>query len=356
MTEPHPPRSDRRAAPDDDAQVGAARALRRRRLVAAFLCAAALPRVTHAAPLAPLGGRPARVALLMTGTTDSHGHVLAAFTAAMAQLGWVEGRDVVYTVRWAGGRTDRYAPLAAELARQDPDIVVTGTAAATRAAAEAAPRAVILMGYGSDPVGNGLVASLARPGGRVTGLTNLGEGIVGKMVELLRTLVPRARRFAIVVNPGNPTSKLFRADAVNAATTLEVATDVRELAAPEGLPALFADLARLRPDGVVVTPDPLFLAQRLAFAERAASARLPFIYFQREFVQAGGLLSYGSSLRDAYARAAAYADRLLKGADPATLPVEQPTRFELTVNTATARSLGLTVPQSLLLRADEVIS
>lgn len=299
--------------------------------------------------------RPARIAILMTGTPESHGYLANAFVEGMRKLGYVEGQDVVYSYRWARGRTERYEELVRELAREDPDIFVTGTAAVTRAAAQSAPRAAILMAYGSDPVGNKLIATLARPGGRITGLSNQGEGFVPKMIELLHAMVPRAQRIAVLVNPGNLTAATFASEAKVAAGTLKLAVTTLEAAAPEAFAGAFERMKRERVEGVVVTADPMFLSMRTQLVDLAARARVPAIYFHREFVVDGGLVSYGSSIRDSFMRAAAFADKILKGADPGTLPVEQPTKFELALNLKTAKALGLTIPQALLLRADEVI-
>jgi len=321
----------------------------------AFLAIAGAGAVSLALDALAQAAKPARIAVLASGTPESHGYLVDAFRAAMRDLGYAEGRDVVYDVRWAEGYVERLPKLAVELARGRPDIVVTATAAATRAAMDASPAAAILMAYGSDPVGNGLVASLARPGGRVTGLSNLGEGLVGKMFELLRTLTPSAQRLGLLVNSANMTAAVYRADAEAAARVLKAALVHANAGSPEDLPGVFERLKRERTQGVVVAPDPMFLAMRTKIVALAARGGVPAIYNQREFVEEGGLMSYGPSIRDAYARAAVFADRILKGANPGDLPVEQPTKFSLAINVAAARSLGIAVPQELLLRADTVV-
>jgi putative ABC transport system substrate-binding protein len=305
--------------------------------------------------VSPQSGKPARIAMFSTGSSESHGYLVEAFRKAMRELGYVEGRDVVYDYYWADGRTDRAVQLATRLARTKPDVIVTGTAVFTRAAVDAVPTATVVMAYGSDPVGNGLVASLSRPGGRVTGLSNLAEGITPKMLELMQLMVPHAQRLVLLVNPANLTTGTYLAEADAAAKSLRLSAVKQDAATPDDIGPAFERIARERPQGIVVTPDPLFLTTRTRLVALAARARLPAIYFQREFVEAGGLMSYGASISAAFARAATFVDKVLKGANPGELPVEQPTKFELVVNLKTAKSLGLPIPQPLLVRADEVI-
>jgi len=314
----------------------------------AGLAALSMPSLARAA-------RPWRVALLFTGTPESNGYLAKAFVGGMRSLGYVEGRDVVYAYAWAGGRTDRYDSIASELARGAPDVVVTGTAAATRAAAAAAPAAAVIMAYGSDPVGNKLVASLARPGGRITGLSNLGEGIVPKMLEILCEVSPKARRIFVLVNPTNLSTAAYMTDADAAAAKLKVVLVQQAVGTPDAIGPAIASVVHGRADAIVVTPDPMFLAARRALVEAVDVAHLPAIYFQREFVVDGGLMSYGSSIRDSFARAAFFVDKVLKGTDPGMIPVEQPTTFELTLNAHAAKVLGLAIPASFLARASEVI-
>ena len=299
--------------------------------------------------------KPVRIASLATGTQQSIGYLVDTFRKALSDLGYVEGRDIVYEYRWAEGRNDRVPALAAELARTKPDIILTATIVTARAAVEAAPAATILLVYVSDPVGNKLVASLSRPGGRITGVSNLGEGMVAKMVEMLHAMVPQAQRFAVLVNPTNVAGHAFAADAESAAKTLKITPVRLEAATPEELGPAFERIARERPQGIIVTTDGMFLTMRARIVELAARAAIPAIYYQREFVEAGGLMSYGPSILDAYIRVATFADRIIKGARPGDLPIEQPTRFVLVVNLKTANTLGIPIPRSLLLRADEVI-
>jgi putative ABC transport system substrate-binding protein len=303
----------------------------------------------------PQTKKPARIASLSMGTQASHGYLVDAFRSGLLDLGYVEGRDVVYVYRWAEGRAERLPQLAAELARENPDIVLAATAVSTRAAAQAAPSAAILMAYGSDPVGNKLVESLARPGGRITGLSNLGEGLVQKMIEQLHVMAPEANRLAVLLNPTNMTERKFSAEAEAAASSLKLSIVKAQARASEELQSAFEAAALNGAQAMIVTPDPIFLTLRLRIVELAARAKLPAIYNQSEFVRAGGLMSYGADIAEAYRRAAVFADKILKGARPGDLPVEQPTRFELVINTKTAKALGLRVPQSLLVRADEVI-
>jgi putative tryptophan/tyrosine transport system substrate-binding protein len=299
--------------------------------------------------------KPARIASLSLGTPASHGYLVDAFRSSLRELGYVEGRDVVYSYRWAEGRAERLPQLAAELAREHPDIILAATAVSTRAATQAAPSATILMAYGSDPVGNKLVESLAHPGGRITGLSNLGEGLVQKMMEQLHVMAPAAKRVAVLLNPTNMTEGKFSAEAEAAAGPLRLSIVKVEARASEDLQSAFETIARDRAQAMVVTPDPIFLTLRLKIVELATRAKIPAIYNQSEFVKAGGLMSYGADIAQAYRRAAVFADKILKGARPGDLPVEQPTRFELVINMQAAKSLGLSVPQALLLRADEVI-
>ena len=297
----------------------------------------------------------ARIASLSMGTLASHGYLVDAFRSGLRELGYVEGRDVVYLYRWADGRTERLPQLAAELARENPDIILAATAVSTRAAAQAAPSAAILMAYGSDPVGNKLVESLAHPGGRITGLSNLGEGLVQKMIEQLHLMAPEANRLAVLLNPTNMTESKFSVEAEAAASSLKLSLVKVHARASEELQSAFGEAKRDRAQAIVVTPDPIFLTLRQEIVELVTRAHIPAIYNQSEFVRAGGLMSYGADIAEAYRRAAVFADKILKGARPGDLPVEQPTRFELVINTKAAKTLGLSVPQSLLLRADEVI-
>lgn len=299
--------------------------------------------------------RPVRVGSLSIGSPTSHGAILGELRAGLADLGWVEGRDVEYVYAWAEGRTDRIPALAASLVEQRVDLIVTGNPVATRAAQLAAPSIPIVMGSGSDPVGNGLVASLARPGGNTTGMSNQAEALVRKLLDLAREAFPVAKRMAVMINETSPTAPTFwrEAEAASRASGLvPLRTVVRR---PEEIDEAIGSLSTRRADALVVLPDPVYAAEHAAIVRRVASARLPAIYPFREFVLAGGLLSYGHSIRDSYRRSAAHVDKILKGTKPGVLPIEQPTRFELVVNARAAANLATPLPRAILLRADEVI-
>jgi putative ABC transport system substrate-binding protein len=281
---------------------------------------------------------------------------LDTFRQGLRELGWVEGQNIVIDYRYAEGRFDRLPDLAAELVRLKVDIIVavpTPAAVAAKKATETIPIVAISVG---DPVGLGLIASLARPGGNLTGLSySVGLEIAGKGLELLKETVPKVRRVAILSNPGNPFQPLAITEVNVAARSLGVQLQLLEARGPNELDGAFAAMATERVGALLVVADSLFLLQRTRLADLAARSRLPAAYGLREIVEAGGLMSYGPSVRDLYRRGATFVDKILKGAKPGDLPVEQPTKFELVINLKTAKALGLTIPPSLLGRADEVI-
>ena len=272
----------------------------------------------------------------------------------LRELGYVEGQNILLEYRWAGGKPDRLPALAADLVRLNVDVIVTGGEQAILAAKEASSTIPIVMGASNDPVGAGLVAGLARPGGSVTGMTILSPELSRKRLELLKEVAPRASRVAILYNPGFPGTALDLDQTRDAARTLGLALRGVEVHRPADLDAAFTT-ARERADALIPLADPFFTAHHARIVELARKHRLPGIYYWREYVAAGGLMSYGPSLRELYRRAATHVDKILKGARPGDLPVEQPTTFELVINLGTARTLGLTIPQSLVARADEVI-
>jgi putative ABC transport system substrate-binding protein len=281
---------------------------------------------------------------------------LDAFRQGLRELGWVEGQNIVIDYRFAEGRFDRLPDLAAELVRLKVDIIVavpTPAAVAAKNATGTMPIVAISVG---DPVGIGLIASLARPGGNVTGSSySVGLEIGGKQLELLKETVPKVRRVAILSNPGNPGQPLSIRELNVAARSLGVQLQLLEARGPNEFDGAFAAMATERVGALLVVADSLFVLHRSRLADLAARSRLPAVYGSRDTVEAGGLMSYGPSLRDLYRRSATYVDKILKGAKPGDLPVEQPTKFELVINLKTAKALGLTIPQSLLQRADEVI-
>ena len=296
-----------------------------------------------------------RVGILWFGSVDIPATALnrSVFLRRLAALGYVEGKTIVIEERFAKGNADRLGELARELVASKVDVIVTPAITASRAARQATSTIPIVMVHAGDPVGAGLIASLARPGSNVTGTTNLSYS--GKQIELMRELVPHASKLAILLNPTNAGARRYVTDAMEAGRKFDLNIAVAEVARVEDLPNAFAMIRNGRPDGLLVMADPFIgdqLAQVTAFA---ASARLPATYDQPNMARAGGLVAYGPLLAEHYVMAAGYVDRILKGAKPADLPVEQPTRFELVINLKTAKALGLTVPQTLLVRADEVI-
>ena len=279
---------------------------------------------------------------------------IAAFVQRLREFGWVEDRNIVIEYRWAEGRTKRYAEIAAEFVRIKVDVIVTHSTAPVVAAKQATAVIPIVFAAVSDPVGTGLVASLARPGGNVTGLANQLSDTVGKKLEVLREVVPDLRRLAIIANVGNPAAVLEMGEAQAAARKLGLEVTTPEIRRAEDIaPAL--DALKDRADALYICPDPLMNTNRTRINILAVGARLPTVHGVREYVEAGGLMSYGPNLPDLWRRAAEFIDKILRGAKPADIPVEQPTKFDLVINLTTAKALGLKVPASVLARADEVI-
>ena len=312
-----------------------------------------------AAPLAAeaqQAGRVPRIGFLnLTSPSDRPSH-LDAFRQRLRELGWVEGQNIVIDYRYAEGRVDRLPDLAAELVRLKVDLIVSGGTQAATAAKNATETIPIVMIYVRDPVGNGLIASLARPGGNVTGVSgSAGLEIVAKQLELLKETVPKIRRVAILSNPANAYHQLAIREVNVAARSLGVQLQLLEARGPNEFDGAFAAMAKERVGALLVLSDAIFGSHRTRLADLAARSRLPAAYGVRESVEAGGLMSYGTSFLDLYRRSAAYVDKILKGAKPANLPVEQPTKFELVINLKTAKALGLSVPPTLLAISDEVI-
>ena len=287
--------------------------------------------------------------------TDPEGARLwGAFIEGLRDLGYAEGQNITIEHRSSEGKNERLPDLAAELVRLQVDVIVA-PASQNALAAKQATRTIPIVVTSLSPVGSGLVASLARPGGNVTGLTMLGVDIVGKQLALLKEIVPIVSRVAVL---GNPTTQLYlpwMGEVKVAARSLGVQLQTLQAGGPDAFERAFAAMTRERAGALLVLTDGLFLLHRTRIAELAAKHRLPAMYGLRESVDAGGLMGYGPSLRDNFRRAATYVDKILKGAKPGDLPVEQPTKFELVINLKTAKALGLTIPQSLLQRADQVI-
>jgi putative tryptophan/tyrosine transport system substrate-binding protein len=280
------------------------------------------------------------------------------FRLALRELGYIEGQNIASEHRYAEGKQDRYPELAAELVRLKVDIIVVPAGSApTRAAMNATKTIpIVMMGLSADPVELGLVESLARPGGNVTGLTTLSRELGGKRLELLKEAAIKVARVAVLYEPAAPAAVLeVKEDLPVAARALGLTVRPWEVRDAAGLERVFAALNKERPDGLYVTSSPLMTTNRKRIVGLAVKSRLPSVYARREAVDAGGLMSYGADLADSYRRAATYVDRILKGAKPADLPVERPTKFELVINLKTAKQIGLTIPQSVLYRADKVI-
>ena len=257
--------------------------------------------------------------------------------------------------RFAEGKPERLPELAAQLVRQRVDVILVGSNPGTLAAKKATNTIPIVMVTTGDPVGGGLVASLAQPGGNVTGLTALGQALSAKRLELLKEAVPRVERVAVLTTPASPYTGPFLRDRESLARALGVQLQVVEAHDPNKFEQAFAQMVRERAGALMVFTDVLFITHRKRLVELAAKSRLPAVYPDREFVNDGGLIFYGASLVDMYYHAAVYADKILKGTKPADLPVEQPTKLELVINLKTARALGLTIPSSVLARADHVV-
>jgi putative ABC transport system substrate-binding protein len=276
---------------------------------------------------------------------------------ALRELGYIEGQNIATEYRYAEGKLDRLPELAAELVRLRVDIIVAaGTDRVVREAKNATKTIPIVMGGGADPVEAGLVESLARPGGNVTGISNLGSELGGKRLELLKEAVPKVARVAVLYDPATPSTVLDVKEALPvAARALGLTLQPWEVRSADDFDRVFASIGKQRPDGLYVASGPLIRPNRKRIAGFTLKSRLPSMYYNREYVNAGGLMSYGADLADSYRRVAYYVDRILKGAKPADLPVEQPTKFELVINLKTAKQIGLTIPPNVLARANRVI-
>jgi putative ABC transport system substrate-binding protein len=277
------------------------------------------------------------------------------FFQGLRELGYVEGQNILIEGRFYGERTERLPALAAELAQLKVDVIVAQGPPAPEAAQRATSTIPIVFAVHQDPVGSGLVASLARPGGNVTGLSTLAPELVGKRLQLLKEAVPGISRVSVLSDPTHPTAALLLREAEVAARSLKVQLQVLEARAPGDFASAFSAMTKDRTGGLIILGGLMFFVERTRIVEMAAQSRLPAIYGAKENAEAGGLMTYGPSIRESYRRAATYVDKILKGAKPGNLPIEQPTKFELVVNLKTAKALGLTIPQSVLLQADQVI-
>ena len=298
-----------------------------------------------------------RIGFLAGGVrpTPIEGTLYEGFPHGMRQLGYIEGKDFVIEWRFAEGKYERFAEFAAEMVRLKIEAFVLGTPAAIRSVQEATSTIPIIMGFSTDPVGNGFVASLAHPGGNTTGLASSTDDTVPKQLDLLATIVPRLHHVGFLANPASPSYSPVLRNVKNAAQ--QAGLNVRPVearSAPE-IEIAFTTLANEHVEAVMAISDALFFSHRRRIAELAIEHRLATIFVQREYAAAGGLLSYGENLQDFYRRAATFVDKVFKGAKPADLPIEQPTRFYLVINLKTAKALDLSIPDKLLALADEVI-
>jgi putative ABC transport system substrate-binding protein len=323
--------------------------VKRREFITLLGGAAAWPlaaRAQHAGKLPTIG--------FLSANPSIESQRVAAFVQRLRELAWIDGRNLAIEYRWAEGRNERNAESAAEFVRLKVDVIVTVGTPPTLAAKQATALIPIVFAAASDPVGTGLVASLARPGGNVTGLSVQTTDLAGKRLELLREVIPRLSRLAILANVGNPASVLDMSEAQGAARALGLEVTTSEIRRAEDISPAF-DALKGRAEAVYVCVDALVNTHRIRINTLALAARLPTMHGLREYVEAGGLMSYGPNLPDLLRRAADYVDKILRGAKPGEIPVEQPTKFDLVINLTTAKALGLTIPESFLARADEVI-
>jgi putative ABC transport system substrate-binding protein len=324
--------------------------MKRREFITLLGGAAAWPLAARAQQ----AGKLPTIGFLVAGTPTSHGQWVAAFVQRLRELGWIEGRTITIEYRWAEGRSERFAEIAAELVRRKVDVIVTSATEAIVAAKQATSVIPIVFAAAGDPVGTGLVASLARPGGNVTGLSIQQTDAAAKRLELLREVVPGLQRLAIWANAGSPSNVVEMAEVAATARTLGLEVATPEIRRAEDIAFVFEAL-KGRAEALYVCADPLATTNRTRINILAVGARLPTMHGTRDMVEAGGLMSYGPNFPNQFRRAADYVDRILRGAKPAEIPVEQPTKFDLVINLTTAKALGLDVPPALLARADEVI-
>jgi putative ABC transport system substrate-binding protein len=296
--------------------------------------------------------KPPTIGFLGATTPAGGGQLLAAFVQRLRELGWVEGRNVAIEIRWGEGRSERFAEIAAEFVRLKVDAILTHNTPPVLAAKQATSSIPIVFATAGDPVGTGVVASLARPGGNVTGLSSGATDVVGKRLELLREIVPGLRRLAILASD-SPYSVLDIAEAQRAARTVALEVATFEIRRTEDIAPAFETL-KGGADALYVISDPVTVSNRVRINTLALGARLPTMHSVREPVEAGGLMSYGANWSDMFRRAADYVDKILRGAKPSDLPVEQPTKFDFIINLTTAKVLGLTVPDKLLVTAEVI--
>ena len=326
--------------------------MNRRQMIVALSGAAAWPIAARAQQM----GKVPRIGYLGSSSPSLEPHFVEAFRQKLRELGHIEGENIAIEYRWAEGQDRRLPELAAELVRLQPNVIVTAGTPGALAAMQATKTIPIVMASSGDPVGGGLVASLARPGGHVTGGTIVGPQIEGKRLDLLKEAVPELSRVAVLWNPSYPASVSYFNTIENAGRTLRISLDpVAEVRRANELDNAFFAIASARPRALLVVADRFLLAHRKRIVEFAVAKRLPGMFPYREYVEAGGLMSYAPSNIELFRGAATYVDKILKGAKPGDLPVQEPTKLELIVNLKTSKAIGLTVPESFLLRADELI-
>ena len=296
-----------------------------------------------------------RIGFLAATSPSAISTRIEAFRQGLGELGYVEGKNIVIEYRYAEGNLDRLPALAAELVRLNVDVIVTGGAANTRAAKEATKIIPIVMALDNDPVASGFVASLARPGGNITGLSTLAPEISGKQLELLKEIVPKLSRLAVLGNSTTPVNAQALREIELPAGPFRVKLQYLDIRDPKDIETAFRAASKGRAEALLVLASPLFVLQRTQLTDLALKNRLPAIYDRREFVDDGGLMSYGTNFADMSRRAATYVDKILKGAKPADIPVEQPKKFEFIINLKAAKQIGLTIPPNVLARADRVI-
>jgi len=296
-----------------------------------------------------------RIAYVSAASASSQVTQLEAFRQGLRELGYSEGKNIVIEERYAEGKRDRLSEFAAQLVHLKVDIIVTGGPTVTRFAKAATSTIPIVMAYDIDPVGNGFVASLAHPGGNITGLSSLGPELSGKQLELLKEIVPKLSRLAVLENSTQPGNAQSLRETEAAAREFKVQLQLLDVLEPKDIETAFQAAAKARTGAILVLGNPLLGAHRKQISELAVKNRLPAIYPQSEFVEVGGLMTYAASRTDLFRRTAAYVDKILKGAKPADLPVEQPKKFEFIINLKAAKRIGLTIPPNVLARADRVI-
>jgi putative ABC transport system substrate-binding protein len=301
------------------------------------------------------GRKVPRIGILWAHSPSRVSSFAEAFREGLGGLGYVEGQNIALDERWAEGKFDRLPSLAAELVRLNVDVIIAESTPAARAAQQATRTIPIVLTLVTDPVEGGFVASLARPGGNVTGLSLMHPELSAKRLELLKEIVPKASRVAVLWSSSTPSYSRLLRETEAAARVLGVQLQVVEVRGPAEFDSAFSAVIRDRAGALLVLPDPMFRNHLRRILDLAAKSRLPTLYWSRDLVDAGGLMAYGANLPDGYRQAATFVDKILKGAKPAELPIEQPAKLELVINLKTAKALGLMIPKSLLLRADQVI-